>query len=306
MYVPLLAAAVLGLGGPRVARGLPPSTAVRALALAGVLAALASCFSLAVLAWTLIGQWAPVAAIGHWSVAKLSGADPVPRSTALAALALLPPLALLLARSTWRSGADWLAARRLCRSLGGSPGQLLVVDSPRPDAFAVAAGGGRIVVSRQLLRALPAPERRAVLAHEAAHLRHHHAVYRGVAELSASLNPFLRPLARAVAYGCERWADEDAATVAGRGHAARAVAHAALLGTPPAGAPRGLVLRMGSTSSVERVRALLAPAPRRSPPALAMLVALVLALLATAGEAAHDTELLFEQAGSRSVAGAGP
>lgn len=305
VYVPLLAAAILGLAGPRLVRGLPPATAVRALALAGVLAALASSFSLAVLAWTLIGQWAPVAALGHWSVARLRGADPVPRSTALGALAILPSLALLLGRSTWRSVADWLAARQLCRSLGGSPGGLLVVDSPGPDAFAVAADGGRIVVSRQLLMALTAPERRAVLAHEAAHLRHHHAAYRGVVELSAALNPLLRPLAAAVAYGCERWADEEAATVVGRRQAARAVAHATLLGIPPAGGSRGLVLRMASSSSVARVRALLSPAPRRQPAPLALLVVVVLALLATAGEAAHDTELLFEQAGGRAVAGAG-
>lgn len=303
VYVPLFAAAVLGLGGPALGRLLPPSTAVRGLTIAGVLASLASSFSLAVLAWTLIGQWEPVAALGHWSVARLRGSDPVPHPTALAALSLLPPLALLLGRSSWRSAGGWLAARRLCRQLGGAPGQLLVIGAAGSDAFALAADGGRIVISRELLAALAPVERRVLLAHEAAHLRHHHAAYRIGAELAAALNPLLRPLARAVAYGCERWADEDSATVVSRGDAARTVARAALLGTPGGG--RGdsssLVLRVHGSTSVNRVRALLAPAPRRRPAAVALLVAVVLTVLTTTAEAGHDTEVLFEHAGSRTA-----
>jgi hypothetical protein len=107
-----------------------------------------------------------------------------------------------------------------------------------------------------MLRLLDASERRAVLAHEQAHLRHNHHLAVSVAGAAAAVNPLLRPAASAVTYLVERWADEDAATVVGdRGLVARAVARAAL-GVPPPGVS-GLGLHGGVV--VRRVRALRRP-----------------------------------------------
>src|SRR5207248_706641 len=80
----------------------------------------------------------------------------------------------------------------------GVPGSLVVLDNDRPDAFATPGARGRIVVTRGLLRALNADERRALLAHETAHLAHRHACWLLVAELAAAANPMLTPTARAV------------------------------------------------------------------------------------------------------------
>lgn len=46
----------------------------------------------------------------------------------------------------------------------------MVLDDPVPDAYALDGLLGRIVVSTAMLRALVADERRALLAHESAHL----------------------------------------------------------------------------------------------------------------------------------------
>jgi len=68
-----------------------------------------------------------------------------------------------------------------------------------------------------------------LLAHEGAHLRHHHHLYTQLARLAAAANPLLRPLARVIAEGTERWADEVAAAEVGsRRLAARGLARAAL------------------------------------------------------------------------------
>jgi Zn-dependent protease with chaperone function len=76
---------------------------------------------------------------------------------------------------------------------------------------------GRIVVTTGLLHNLEPAERRAVLAHEAAHLRGHHQIYVQLTELAAAANPLLRPVARAVRYGVERWADEPAPALVASG-----------------------------------------------------------------------------------------
>ena len=91
------------------------------------------------------------------------------------------------------------------------------------------AEAGAIVVSTGMLTLLDAQERRALLAHEAAHLRHHHARYVAVAELAVAANPLLRPLARGVRLAVELWADQVAAQEVGDSRAvARALARASL------------------------------------------------------------------------------
>ncbi|MGW0683723.1 M56 family metallopeptidase [Streptomyces sp. NPDC002754] len=119
---------------------------------------------------------------------------------------------------------------------------------------------GRIVVSTALLDRLAPAERRALFAHERAHLtaRHHRLLL--TVRLAARANPFLRPLSSAVAYTAERWADEEAAAQVGdRKVVARAIGKAAL---SSGGAREPLFAAFAAPGPLpRRVAALLAPPP---------------------------------------------
>jgi hypothetical protein len=301
IYLPLLAAAVLGAFAPRLSRGLPPATATRLLAIAGAVVAAATSFVLGVLAFTLIAELKPVARLGSWSAAELEAANPVPDFTSVAAGAAVCVLTVFAIRAAVRRVRATLAARQLCGELGGGPGDLIVVDGPHVEAFALPALRGRIVASRPLLAALSAEERRAVLAHETAHLRHRHHTYRLAAELAAAVNPLLRPLIDAVEYTTERWADEVAAgTVGDRAVVARALARCGLEASPP-GRPRpwaAAALHAATERSrlVRRVEALLAPAPRHRPVLVAGVAVLLVVTMGAVLETQRDTEEMFENA----------
>jgi Zn-dependent protease with chaperone function len=299
VYVPLLAALLLGLGAAPLSRLVPPATAARALAASSVLVAAATSFVLGVLAFTVLGKLPPVAALGSWSVASLSAADPVPQlvgGAACAAVLVLGARGLRAAVSRYRALA---AVRALCLSLGGEPGQLVVVDDDADDVYVLPGARGRIIASRSLLIALPADERGALLAHEAAHLRHHHHRYRAATEFAAALNPLLRPAVAAVRFATERWADEDAAQATGdRTVVATAIARAGLRRRDTRAITAGwraLVLEAADSAVVARVRALLAPPLRRRPAALLLLGALLAVTVSSAVEAQRDAEDLFEQ-----------
>jgi Peptidase family M48 len=319
IYLPLLVAAVLGATAPQLSRALPPATAARLLAAAGVATAAATSFVLSVLAFTLVAELAPVARLGSWSTSALDAANPVPDGASAAAGAAVCLLAFFAVRAVVRTVRASVAARRLCGELGGGPGDLVVIDGPDVEVFAVPALRGRIVATRPLLASLPADERRAVLAHETAHLRHHHHRYRLAAELAAAVNPLLRPLARAVDYATERWADEAAAAVVDdRRVVASALARCGLRATaPPRSAPWAAAVlhharlhhprprhRSEPSPLVRRVEALLAPAPRHRPLLVAGVAVLLVVTMAAVAETQRDTERLFENA-SHTVAAPG-
>ncbi|WP_241845089.1 M56 family metallopeptidase [Streptomyces silvensis] len=132
---------------------------------------------------------------------------------------------------------------------------------------------GRVVVSRALVDRLEPGERRALFAHERAHLAARHHRFLLVTQLAARANPFLLPLRTATAYTAERWADEAAAgVVRDRRAVARAIGKAALApGGAPMTARTGLAGLTGFAAAgpvPRRVAALLAPAPaaRTRPP----------------------------------------
>ncbi|WP_045878062.1 M56 family metallopeptidase [Pseudofrankia sp. DC12] len=111
------------------------------------------------------------------------------------------------------------------------PGEDLVVVVPgtAPDAFTLPGVRGRIVVTEALRDALSSDELKVVLAHERAHLACHHHRYVDAARLAAAGQPLLRPVARLVEYGVERWADERAALEIGdRALVARTIGAVAL------------------------------------------------------------------------------
>jgi hypothetical protein len=302
IYFPLVAAVILGACAPQLSRRLPPATATRWLATAGAVIAGATSFVLAVLAFTLVAELAPVARLGSWSAAQLDATNPVPDLTSVAAGTAVCLLTVVAVRAAVRRARATFAARRLCAELGGGPGDLIIVDGPRVEAFALPALHGRIVASRPLLAALPADERRAVLAHETAHLRHHHHTYRLVAELSAAVNPLLRPLVDAVEYTTERWADEvSAGAVGDRTVVARALARCALEasqpGRPPPWAAAALHAASERSRLVRRVEALLAPAPRHRPVLVAGVALLLFVTICAVLETQRDAEAMFDNAG---------
>jgi beta-lactamase regulating signal transducer with metallopeptidase domain len=148
-----------------------------------------------------------------------------------------------------------------------------------------------------MLRSLTADERRVLLAHERAHLRHRHHLYRAAAAVSAALNPMLAALPRTVEYATERWADERAAEGVGdRRLAARAIIQAALVTTRYRGSPAGVALGFDQADVPSRIGSLLAAPPRRRPFVAAVLVAALATCLYAANDARADTEKLFENA----------
>ncbi|WP_129842467.1 M56 family metallopeptidase [Streptomyces sp. RFCAC02] len=210
-----------------------------------------------------------------WSDPQVRAAVPLEGVAGAAAIPALLAVAAAGAHALWRHHR---LRRRAARALAAVPGQarIAVLPDDLPYAYAVPGrpgGHGRMVVSSGLLARLDARERRALIAHEHAHLAGRHHRHLLITQLAARANPFLRPLRTAVAYTTERWADEDAARAVGdRRAVARAIGKAALAshgaggrGLPPAHSPAfaapGPVPR--------RVAALLGPVPadRRWPPA---------------------------------------
>jgi beta-lactamase regulating signal transducer with metallopeptidase domain len=123
------------------------------------------------------------------------------------------------------------AALRVRDELGSTYGDTVVAALPEADAMALSSGV--IVVTPSLLRVLEADERRAVLAHERAHIDNRHHSIRNAALLIAAANPLLRRLPEQVVYLTERWADEVAATTTTRKTTAAALVRAARLQTGP-------------------------------------------------------------------------
>ncbi|MFF0431026.1 M48 family metalloprotease [Streptomyces sp. NPDC004327] len=271
--------------------------------------------------WTVTAA-AAVLALG---VVACLGALLLPLALAVPPLAHLAELArpldtgprtLVLGLSVLAAGAlavtTAVTVRRAAREAGrfraahadvaGLPqaGGLCVVDDPRADAYALpgipALPGTRrrperIVVTSGMLRALSAPEREALLAHERAHLAGRHHVFLAVARCAGWCHPALGGVLRQVSYAAERAADEAAARRSGdRGLTARAVGRAALAATRDRADGPSFAARAVGGPVPARVRALLGRAPtRRLAPAL---LAMALLCGAAAGSATAGLTLL--------------
>jgi Zn-dependent protease with chaperone function len=300
MLLPVIVSGVLWLTGARLGRWLPPATTVRLLSVAAVVTALSTGFVLSVVAFIVLARIPAVAKLGHWSVTTLSLGDPVPLGAGVVAGVTVIVLFGAALRRSALAGRDLAKAAVACRRLGPGVAGLVIVDDEAPDAYALPGLTGRVVVSTAMLRALPADERRVLLAHEAAHLRHHHHLYVQLAELGAAANPLWRPLATAVRAEVERWADEQAAAEVGdRPLAARALARAGLArahATANRRTPLRAALTAVDASVAHRAVALLAPAPRRRRWLTATATAVLLVPVAASAVTAHETEHRFELA----------
>ncbi|GAA4585600.1 M56 family metallopeptidase [Planotetraspora phitsanulokensis] len=308
VYLPLL----LSLLAPLVARPLSercePRLATWLLTVSTAVLAAASTVSLGLLAVTGLIRIPLLADLGHWSAHAAQRDDPAEPAIALVAGLLLGFAMLAASRVLWRRARSLAAAARQAACMP-TPDGLVVVDDDTPDAFALPGLPGRVVVSTGMLHALEEGEHDILLAHERAHLTAHHYLFVAFAGLGAAANPLLRPLARAVGYTVERWADERAAVVTGdRARVARTLGKAALAGhhTPDRTRAPGLALGIlghrsplkGAGPVPRRVAALLAPPLRRHPGLILATAALLTVAAGATAEAGHDLHLLLEFIGA--------
>jgi Zn-dependent protease with chaperone function len=280
VYAGLTFAALFGLVAPFIARRIAPAAATWLLSIGSLVSGACAACSLGLLGMTLIAQNPAIAAEGHWSITALRHADPVRFPVAVTALGLL---ALCLARFAivlLRRGRALQQAYRLNRDVDDTGSDLVVLPDSGFDAYAVPGRPGRVFVTRGMLTLLSREECDVMLAHERAHLRHHHHWHRLAVTIGRSLNPLLSAVPRTQTWVTERWADEDAA----RGSERRVVA-AALRRAAAADRVDGrpdVALAYAADTVESRVAALLRSPPRRRH-WLLILVALAILTLSVCG-----------------------
>ncbi|MFH8800751.1 M56 family metallopeptidase [Streptomyces sp. NPDC017936] len=238
---------------------LHPRTATRLLT--GLAAAMAVCSSVCLGLLMVVGtaQLPGNPLPDGWSDPEVREAVPYDEVAGRAAVPALLAVVAACAGTVWRHRR---VRRRAHRALAGLPGtEVAVLPDAEPYAYALPGGRrDRVVVTTALLSCLEPAERRALFAHERAHLtgRHHRLLL--AVRLAAHANPFLHPLRTAVSYTTERWADEEAAEAVGsRLTVARAIGKAALVSR---GTPVPTLAGLALPGPVpRRVAALLAPAP---------------------------------------------
>lgn len=302
VYLPLMLPLLAAVSARWLAGRLEPRTATWLLTGSALVLAGASGAALALLAATVLGQVPLVAWVGHWSAQVLSRHDPTSVALAVAACLLLAAALTAAVRAAFVRGRALADAASVARCLPSSGRKLSVVDDPAPDAYAMPGLPGRVVVTAGMLDALETRERQVLLAHERAHLAGAHHVFVAAAQLAASANPLLRPLADAVRFSAERWADERAARVTGdRRLVARTIGKAALLTRARNEAPSAALAMAASLRGTgpvpRRVAALLAGPPRQHPLLLAAVVVVLMLAVGSTLEAAHDLHELIELAG---------
>ncbi|MFL6111107.1 MAG: M56 family metallopeptidase [Catenulispora sp.] len=223
IYLPLLAALALGAVGPALGRRLPPAVATVLLTAAALVTGVTSLASLALLAGIALLRIPRIAAEGRLSDAVLIHGPISPLAGGVAGLAILA-LAPFAVRAGIRLWHESVRTYRLAKAFSAHPASIAVIHDPRAQAFAVpgipslpghAAIPTRIVATDSLLRTLDEHQRRAMFAHEQAHLRRRHHLYLLLTNLAVVANPLLWRLPEAVTEATERWADEDAALAVG-------------------------------------------------------------------------------------------
>jgi Zn-dependent protease with chaperone function len=282
VWLPFVASGLLGLLARPIASRITPRPGVWLLATAGLVSAVSTTWALLLLSVSLVDDIP-----GTFLSENLPILDPPSIAASGVLLIVLVRLVALAVRQR-----DVVAAVRPVLAQPG--GELVVIPDQRPLAFAAPGRSGqpgRIVVTDAMLAALTAPQRRVVLAHERAHLSERHSVALTMAGLAAAANPILAPVQRAVAFLCERDADERAASAVGdRVLVAEALAAAALV---VRGGPSVHALpAFHRQSVVDRVAALTEGYRRQLPPA--WMSGVTGAAVVAAGAAAYATGVLIE------------
>ncbi|GHH67414.1 membrane protein [Kitasatospora indigofera] len=278
LVLPLTALPIARLAGLH----LHPRTAARLLTALSVVMGVCSTLCLGLLGVIGTAQIPGNPLPDSWSAPEVRDVVPFHEAVGFGSIALLCAVAVACGATLVR---HLRVRRRLRHALAAVPHErdVAVLPDRTPYAYALPGRPGRVVASTAMAAGLAPDEYRALLAHERAHLTHRHHRILLATRLASRVNPFLRPLQAAVAFGAERWADEEAAEAVGdRRLTARAVANAALL-THRAGGPHtppGLAAFAAPGPVPRRVAALLGPVPAaggwppaHSPAGLAAMVA---------------------------------
>ncbi|MCW2527564.1 MAG: peptidase Ste24p [Pseudonocardiales bacterium] len=227
--IPFVFAIVLHVTSPAIGRKLPPALATWLLSILSLTTALTGGLVLSTVAVVSFARLQIAGQLGHWSPSAVGTGGAPPLWLGAPAAVVVAGLLLAAVMRGVASVRATTSAHRALRGLQSGDTNLVLLDHDLPTAYAVGGLHGRIVVSTAMLKALPANERRVLLAHEAAHIRHHHHLFVQVCEVSAAANPLLGRSVAAVRSSVERWADEIAADEVGdRQLAARGLARAAL------------------------------------------------------------------------------
>jgi Zn-dependent protease with chaperone function len=291
----LALAIVFTTTAPGLVRRVRPAVAVRLVVACALAVTGAGVFVLSSIAFTWLAQHPDVARAGDWSTQKLHATDPIPVAVAIMCTVLVTAAAASLGYDTGRRLRGVRAVRAAVR-LHTGPGDVIVVDDERPDAFATPGRHGRIVVTSGLMNALTPPEQRVILAHERSHLRHRHSSWLAVMHAVTGANPLLRRTAHAIGRAVERWADEDAAAAVGdRRLVAHTLARASLLRKHGTAAVWGTLAATGGDVPA-RVRALLAPPSTRGRVATVVLLFILLGAAVTAVMMQRTADALFDAA----------
>lgn len=315
VYLPLLFPVPAALAARTLADRLEPRLATWLLTCCALALSALSCAALGVLAVAGLVRLPLAGDLGDWSAATVRAGDPVSVIEAVGAGLVLAAAVVAGMRMLWRRMRALAAAAFEAACLPGH-GELVLVDDEAPDAYALPGLPGRVVVSTGMMDALDDADRQAMLAHERAHLTCHHYAFAAAAHLAAACNPLLKPVATAVAYTVERWADERAATACGdRRQVARAVGKAALAtahGPARRRLPEAVLGLLGRRRNPlesagpipRRVAALLAEPIAYSPPLNYPLLPLTGAAVVVGASAlcafaaAHDLHLVLRLAGA--------
>lgn len=291
--VPFLVSVGISVLAPFAARGLPARVAVWLLTTAAAAGVVGIWVSIGAVVAAACGQSPDVAAWGHWAPQVVGDFAPFPFAVCVAVTVVAVPIAV---RALFTTAADirrLVTAWSVCRD---APATLIVLPDAANYAYAIPGWPGRIVTSSGLLRGLDARQRRAVLAHEQAHLDAHHELYLILAKFCASANPLLHTVPSAVRLACERWADESAAAAVGdRRTVAVAIARAGTAAT--AGV---MTFAAGGSDVPARVSALLSPPTGRR--AWAIEAAISCAVIGAAAAACwtyRDLDRIFDAASLR-------
>ncbi|MEU3416518.1 M56 family metallopeptidase [Streptomyces sp. NPDC006658] len=277
---------------------LAPATALWILTASTLALAGACVAALGALVLTGLLKIPAFAALGELVRPLRTPSDYVVLPAAMAATGVLTLSVWTLVRSAFRQIRAFRTARTQADRRPAA-GDLCVIESPAPDAYALPGRPHRIVVTTAMLRSLGPAEREALFAHERAHNRAGHHYFLAAAELAAHCHPALRATRGTIRFAAERAADEVAAEVTGdRRLIATAIARAALAGSTSPSTRPDLAPAATTGPVPQRVAALLAPTrtPPRTTRRTAFLLVACTVLSVTAGAAGvvdfhHEVEV---------------
>lgn len=151
------------------------------------------------------------------------------------------------------------ASSELGVRIAGSSPDLVLLPTDVVIALSISGAPDQVIVSEGLVQILSDEELSVVLAHEAAHLKHHHERFAIIASAIVHALWFIPLINRSTGtlrLAIERWADEAAAGLApdGRRHLESALVKVSCSGAAPT-----ILAFSGSDSVIERIRALQDP-----------------------------------------------